>query len=243
MNQSRNIDTDRICPIPVAAGFIMRVPYNFEDIDVNPRPEIQGQNLTPRNHPSFRFEESRLDSDAPRLILYGIYWPIYLIAVCPFQLLFMWIKHMKKMDRYSLAGRLKLLGHAIIDAIMSLAFFQSIPRAIVYIRASWLKTPTQVIPWLSGDPVIPADPTTKSPPQPDNWEEIRVAVLKRDDFSCTICGISADPNKNTVLDVDHIIPRSRGGADTGTNLRTLCMTCHEARHGRLFWRRRMEQSL
>lgn len=220
----------------------MRVPYKFDDIDLRPRPDIQGQNLTPENHPSFNHDESVLDPRLPRWIVYSIYWPIYLIAICPFQLLFMWIKHMRKMDRYTVGQRLILLGHDIINAIMSLAFFKSIPRAIVYFRASWIKTPIQVIPWLSGDPVIPADPNTQSPPQPDNWEEIRVAVLKRDDFTCTICGISADPNRNTVLDVDHIVPRSRGGADTGSNLRTLCMTCHEARHGRLFWRRRMKQS-
>lgn len=30
--------------------------------------------------------------------------------------------------------------------------------------------------------------------------------------------------------LDHILPRSRGGGDTRTNLRWVCVHCHTARH-------------
>ncbi|WP_394348707.1 HNH endonuclease signature motif containing protein [Halorubrum cibi] len=34
--------------------------------------------------------------------------------------------------------------------------------------------------------------------------------------------------------LDHVLPRSREGADAIENLRTLCSSCHQARHARFF---------
>jgi hypothetical protein len=47
----------------------------------------------------------------------------------------------------------------------------------------------------------------------------------RDGYQCTQCG-----EKNTRLEVHHIIPRSLGGKDTITNLMTLCKPCHDKHH-------------
>lgn len=52
---------------------------------------------------------------------------------------------------------------------------------------------------------------------------IRHEVLKRDDFRCVECGAT---NKQSPLQVDHIIPLSKGGTDELDNLRTLCNTCN-----------------
>lgn len=52
---------------------------------------------------------------------------------------------------------------------------------------------------------------------------IRYEVLKRANFRCELCGISAD-NKN--LEVDHITPKSLGGADEIHNYQALCYTCN-----------------
>ena len=52
---------------------------------------------------------------------------------------------------------------------------------------------------------------------------IRYEVLKRAKGKCELCGIS---NKEKSLDVDHIIPRSKGGSNDISNLQSLCYTCN-----------------
>lgn len=53
---------------------------------------------------------------------------------------------------------------------------------------------------------------------------MRYDVLKRDSFRCTICGSTA--NDGASLEVDHIIPVSKGGKTEPSNLRTLCHNCN-----------------
>ena len=48
---------------------------------------------------------------------------------------------------------------------------------------------------------------------------LRYEVLKLARFRCELCGVSADAR---ALEVDHILPRSRGGTDDPDNLQALC---------------------
>ena len=50
---------------------------------------------------------------------------------------------------------------------------------------------------------------------------IRKAVILRDKCKCQMCG-----KENTILEVHHIIPRRDNGANTLSNLITLCSNCH-----------------
>lgn len=59
-----------------------------------------------------------------------------------------------------------------------------------------------------------------------HWNYLRKQVFKRDDYKCVKCGFP----KN--LTVDHITPRHAGGTDELSNLRTLCVLCHEEVHNR-----------
>jgi diadenosine tetraphosphate (Ap4A) HIT family hydrolase len=52
---------------------------------------------------------------------------------------------------------------------------------------------------------------------------LRYEVLKRAGFRCELCGISADER---AIEVDHIVPRKRGGEDDLTNLQALCFKCN-----------------
>lgn len=52
---------------------------------------------------------------------------------------------------------------------------------------------------------------------------IRFDVLKRAKHRCELCGVSA---KDKALEVDHIIPRSKGGEDTISNFQALCYSCN-----------------
>ena len=52
---------------------------------------------------------------------------------------------------------------------------------------------------------------------------IRFAIYKRDGYRCKMCGKSGDNNN---LEIDHIIPISKGGKSTFDNLQTLCHDCN-----------------
>ena len=52
---------------------------------------------------------------------------------------------------------------------------------------------------------------------------IRYNVLKDAKFRCELCGISADTK---ALEVDHIMPRNKGGSDEINNLQALCYSCN-----------------
>jgi len=52
---------------------------------------------------------------------------------------------------------------------------------------------------------------------------VRYEVLKRARFRCELCGISAD---DKALEVDHIIPRNKGGSDDPSNFQSLCYSCN-----------------
>lgn len=55
-------------------------------------------------------------------------------------------------------------------------------------------------------------------------DDIRYDILKRDNFTCKKCGATAKDGAK--LHVDHIIPVSKGGKTTPSNLQTLCDRCN-----------------
>ena len=57
-----------------------------------------------------------------------------------------------------------------------------------------------------------------------NWQRTRLLVLKRDRYTCTLCGRSAEDGAK--LEAGHIIARSRGGSDEMDNLKTMCFDCN-----------------
>jgi ATP adenylyltransferase len=52
---------------------------------------------------------------------------------------------------------------------------------------------------------------------------IRYQVLKRASYRCELCGAHED---QVALQVDHIVPRIKGGPDALSNFQALCMTCN-----------------
>lgn len=53
---------------------------------------------------------------------------------------------------------------------------------------------------------------------------LRYDILRRDNFRCQICGVTAKDGYK--LHVDHIVPVSKGGLTEPSNLRTLCERCN-----------------
>ena len=62
-------------------------------------------------------------------------------------------------------------------------------------------------------------------------DSLRYSILKRDNFSCQICGSNAQDGVK--LHVDHIIPVSKGGETIESNLRTLCDRCNLGKSDKL----------
>ena len=59
---------------------------------------------------------------------------------------------------------------------------------------------------------------------PDSYKELCRRVLKRDNWTCQVCG-----SRNN-LQVHHQQLRSQQGPDDESNLITLCAGCHEGLH-------------
>jgi 5-methylcytosine-specific restriction endonuclease McrA len=57
-------------------------------------------------------------------------------------------------------------------------------------------------------------------------DSLRYEVLKESDGRCSLCGAT---KKERPLDVDHIIPLSKGGKTTKDNLQVLCAKCNRAK--------------
>jgi 5-methylcytosine-specific restriction endonuclease McrA len=62
-------------------------------------------------------------------------------------------------------------------------------------------------------------------PRAPSWR-LRFLVMRRDNFSCQFCGASPAQTPGVQLELDHVIPWSRGGDTILGNLRTLCRRCN-----------------
>ena len=58
---------------------------------------------------------------------------------------------------------------------------------------------------------------------------VRYEILRRAGARCELCGASS---KETQIDVDHIVPRARGGSNDLENLQALCRTCNSQKRDR-----------
>ena len=63
--------------------------------------------------------------------------------------------------------------------------------------------------------------------------DLREAIKKRDNYTCCLCGNSVFNEPNLLLEVDHIIPISKGGKTEASNLQTLCWRCNRAKKDNL----------
>lgn len=94
--------------------------------------------------------------------------------------------------------------------------------------AQWLPAMKPARPRVDTPPMVEARPK----PERKAFERLlalRFRILKRDNYRCRLCGISARDGEQVRLEVDHITPRSKGGTDDPSNLWTLCFACNRGK--------------
>lgn len=62
---------------------------------------------------------------------------------------------------------------------------------------------------------------------------LREFIKKRDNFTCRSCGNSIHEEPNLLLEIDHIVPVSKGGYTIEENLQTLCWKCNRAKSNKM----------
>lgn len=63
---------------------------------------------------------------------------------------------------------------------------------------------------------------------------LREKIKKRDKYTCKYCGVSVKQEPNLLLEIDHIIPLSKGGITSEDNLQTLCWRCNRRKSNKIF---------
>jgi hypothetical protein len=62
---------------------------------------------------------------------------------------------------------------------------------------------------------------------------LREKIKARDNYTCQFCSLSVKDEKNLLLEIDHIIPLSKGGITSEDNLQTLCWRCNRSKGSRI----------
>lgn len=64
-------------------------------------------------------------------------------------------------------------------------------------------------------------------------KQLRTKIKNRDNHTCRSCGISVREEQNLLLEIDHIIPLSKGGLTEENNLQTLCWRCNRSKGSKI----------
>jgi len=63
--------------------------------------------------------------------------------------------------------------------------------------------------------------------------QLREKIKLRDYYTCKICNLSTNEEKNLLLEIDHIVPLSKGGITSEENLQTLCWRCNRSKGSKI----------
>lgn len=107
----------------------------------------------------------------------------------------------------------------LFDAIMRYAFDDEEPKLRKKAcRAVW--------PLIKEDVDSQREPSKRGGGRRKLSDKKRFMVMERDGFKCRYCGATADEAR---LEVDHVVPVSKGGGDDMDNLVTACRECNSGK--------------
>lgn len=64
-------------------------------------------------------------------------------------------------------------------------------------------------------------------------QQLRKRIKERDNYTCHYCHNSISKEPNLLLEIDHIIPLSKGGKTEERNLQTLCWKCNRSKGNKI----------
>jgi 5-methylcytosine-specific restriction endonuclease McrA len=62
---------------------------------------------------------------------------------------------------------------------------------------------------------------------------LRKHILQRDDYTCRQCQANIVAEPHLLLEIDHIVPVSKGGLTAENNLQALCWRCNRSKGSKL----------
>ena len=62
---------------------------------------------------------------------------------------------------------------------------------------------------------------------------LRSRIKERDNYTCKMCSASVHEQSLLLLEIDHILPVSKGGLSTPDNLQTLCWKCNRSKSDKI----------
>jgi hypothetical protein len=99
-------------------------------------------------------------------------------------------------------------------------WWKALEAFVEYVNSS---SDTEVVSEVAGDQA--ASKRTKRDPS----LRLRFLVMRRDNFKCAHCGRSPATLPGLELEVDHVVPWTKGGETELTNLQTLCIDCNRGK--------------
>jgi 5-methylcytosine-specific restriction endonuclease McrA len=63
--------------------------------------------------------------------------------------------------------------------------------------------------------------------------KLRNFIKSRDSHTCRYCSVSLAAEPHLLLEVDHVVPVSKGGPTTEENLQTLCWRCNRTKSNKV----------
>lgn len=63
--------------------------------------------------------------------------------------------------------------------------------------------------------------------------KLREKIKGCDNYTCQNCNLSINDEPNLLLEIDHIIPISKGGMSSEDNLQTLCWKCNRSKDAKI----------
>lgn len=74
-------------------------------------------------------------------------------------------------------------------------------------------------------------------------QQLRKRIKERDNYTCCYCHNSISQEPNLLLEIDHIIPLSKGGKTEERNLQTLCWKCNRSKGNKIIQNIEIEEHL
>ena len=97
---------------------------------------------------------------------------------------------------------------------------------------SWKKAIEEFIKYSNGEVIIKTEASPRKIRKAIN-NSLKYDIMKRDNFRCNYCGRSPAIDSDVELQIDHIIPVTKGGDNHIDNLKTICKKCNIGKYNKL----------